>query len=148
MVSRQCLCWLIHCVLMTPCGDIDLDQKSSGNSLLPNDTRPLPEPILSSHQWCFRIPGIAISQRDTASQWRHSGRDDVSNHQSHDCLFNRLFGRITKKTSKLRVSGLCAGNSPWTGEFPAQMTSNAENVSIWWRHHGVPKLLFYIMSFQ
>ena len=23
-----------------------------------------------------------------------------------------------------------------TGEFPAQMTSNAENVSIWWRHHA------------
>ena len=23
-----------------------------------------------------------------------------------------------------------------TGEFPAQRTSNAENVSIWWRHHG------------
>ena len=29
-----------------------------------------------------------------------------------------------------------AGNSPVTGEFPAQMASNAENVSIWWRHHG------------
>ena len=28
-----------------------------------------------------------------------------------------------------------AGNSPVTGEFPAQMASNAENVSIWWRHH-------------
>ena len=27
------------------------------------------------------------------------------------------------------------GNSPVIGEFPAQMTSNAENVSIWWRHH-------------
>ena len=27
------------------------------------------------------------------------------------------------------------GNSPVTGEFPAQMASNAENVSIWWRHH-------------
>ena len=26
-------------------------------------------------------------------------------------------------------------NSPGTGEFPAQMASNAENVSIWWRHH-------------
>ena len=26
-------------------------------------------------------------------------------------------------------------NSPVTGEFPAQMASNAENVSIWWRHH-------------
>ena len=22
-----------------------------------------------------------------------------------------------------------------TGEFPVQMASNAENVSIWWRHH-------------
>ena len=38
-------------------------------------------------------------------------------------------------TSKLRVTGLCVGNSPRTGEFPAQMASNAENVSIWWRHH-------------
>ena len=27
------------------------------------------------------------------------------------------------------------GNSPVTGEFPAQRASNAENVSIWWRHH-------------
>ena len=24
---------------------------------------------------------------------------------------------------------------PGTGEFPAKMASNAENVSIWWRHH-------------
>ena len=24
----------------------------------------------------------------------------------------------------------------FTGEFPAQMASDAENVSIWWRHHG------------
>ena len=39
-----------------------------------------------------------------------------------------------KKTSKLRYTGLCAGNSPGTGEFPAQKASNAENVSIWWRH--------------
>ena len=27
-------------------------------------------------------------------------------------------------------------NSPKTGEFPAQRASNAEKVSIWWRHHG------------
>ena len=31
--------------------------------------------------------------------------------------------RISKKTSKLRVSGLCAGNPTVTGEFPAQMAS-------------------------
>ena len=42
-----------------------------------------------------------------------------------------------KKTSKLRVTGICEGNSPGTGEFPAQMASNAENVSVWWRHHGI-----------
>ena len=67
--------------------------------------------------------------------WRHNGDECVSNCQPHDCLLNRLFGRWSKKTSKLRVTGLCAGNSPETGEFPAQMASNAENVSIWWRHH-------------
>ena len=71
-------------------------------------------------------------------QWRHNGSDGVSNQQSPDCLLCRLFGRRWKKTSKLRVSGLCAGNSPVTGEFPAQMASNAENVSIWWRHHVAP----------
>ena len=67
--------------------------------------------------------------------WRHNEHDGVSNHQPHDCLLNRLFGRRSKKISKLRVTGLCAGNSPGTDEFPAQMASNAENVSIWWRHH-------------
>ena len=67
--------------------------------------------------------------------WRHNDHDGVSNHQPHGCLLNRLFGRRSKKTSKLRVTGLCAGNSPRTGEFPAQRASNAENVSIWWRHH-------------
>ena len=70
-----------------------------------------------------------------ALRWRHNGPDSVSNHQPHDCLLNRLFRRRSKKTSKLRVTGLCVGNSPGTGEFPAQMASNAENVSIWWRHH-------------
>ena len=42
-------------------------------------------------------------------RWRDNGGDSVSNHQPSECLLN----------------------SP-----PAQMASNAENVSIWWRHHG------------
>ena len=70
-------------------------------------------------------------------QWRHNERDGVSNHQPHDCLLNRLLRRRPKKTPKFRVTGLCEGNSPVTGEFPAQRASNAENVSIWWRHHAV-----------
>ena len=63
-------------------------------------------------------------QNDNSLQWRHNGRDGVSNHQLHHCLLNRLFRRRSKETSKLSVTSLCAGNSPVTGEFSA---SNAEN---------------------
>ena len=42
--------------------------------------------------------------------WRHDGRDGVSNHQPSECLLNRSFNRRSKKTSKLRVTGLCAGD--------------------------------------
>ena len=45
-------------------------------------------------------------------RWRHNDHDSVSNHQPHGCLLNRLFRRRSKKTSKLRVTGLCVGNSP------------------------------------
>ena len=62
-------------------------------------------------------------------EWRHYGRDDVSNHQPPHCLLNRLFGHRSNKTLKLYVTGLCVEN------FPAKMASNAENVPIWWRHH-------------
>ena len=79
-------------------------------------------------------------------RWRHNERDDVSNYQPHDCLLNRLFGHRSKKTSKLRVTGLWAGNSPGTGEFPAQMARNAENVSIWWRHHDICSLYSSIVQ--
>ena len=43
---------------------------------------------------------------------------------------------------------LC-GNSPGTGEFPAQMVSNAEKVSIWWRHHVIiPHTPFFLTTEQ
>ena len=69
-------------------------------------------------------------------QGRHNEHDGISNHQPHNCLLNCLFMRRWKETSKLCVTGLCAGNSPVTGEFPAQTASYLENVSIWWRHHA------------
>ena len=78
---------------------------------------------------------VSVGCNHSSLQWRHNGRNDVSNQQPHDCLLNRLFRRRSKKTSKLRVTGLCARNSPVTGEFPAQMSSNTENVSISWRNH-------------
>ena len=72
---------------------------------------------------------------ETSLQWRHNERDGVSKHQAHDCLLNRLFRCRSKETSKLRVTVLCEGNSPVTGEFPTQRAVNVEKVSIWWRHH-------------
>ena len=56
--------------------------------------------------------------RSTTLQWRRNGRNGASNHQPQHCLLNRLFRCRSKKTSKLRVTGLCAGNSPVTVEFP------------------------------
>ena len=73
-------------------------------------------------------------------QWRYNWRDGVSNHQPHDCLLNRLFRHRSKNISKLSATGLCVGNSPVTGEFLAQMASNAEKVSIRWRHHVYSQL--------
>ena len=96
----------------------------------------------------------AVSPADTHTsglphslQWRHNKRDGVSNNQPHDCLLNRLFRRRSKKTSKLRVTGLCGGNSPVTGEFPAQRASNTENISIWWRHHVTLGLWYRLKAF-
>ena len=51
-------------------------------------------------------------------QWRHNGCDSVSNHQPHGCFLNRLFRHRSNKTSELRATGLCAGNSPEAGEWP------------------------------
>ena len=97
-------------------------------------------------------PGGFSEQRDPVTpkcsyvykislQWRHNELAGVSNHQPHDCLLNRLSRRRSKKTSKLRVTGLCVGNSPGIADFPTQRASNAENVSIWWRHP-----VFYIFN--
>ena len=41
--------------------------------------------------------------------WRHNDHDGISSHQPHGYLLNRLFRRRSKKTSKLRVTGLCVG---------------------------------------
>ena len=79
------------------------------------------------------VGGMHAKDQTSTLQWRHNELDGVSDHQPHGCLLNLLFRRRSK--SKLCVTGLCAGYSPVTGEFPAQKASNAENESIWWRHH-------------
>ena len=70
-------------------------------------------------------------------------------YHNNDVIMNAMASQITgvsivyptvclgadHKKSKLCVTGLFKGNSPVTDEFPTQRVSNAENVSIWWRHH-------------
>ena len=48
-------------------------------------------------------------------QWRHDGRDDVSNPRRLDYLLNRLF----KESIKAPRTGLSEGNPPGTGGFPS-----------------------------
>ena len=87
--------------------------------------------FLKTGEWVTnRVNGPPLPGVHSILQWRHKGRDGVSNHQPHDYLLKRIFRHSWKKTSKLHVTGLCEGNSPVTGEFPAQRASNAEKVSI------------------
>ena len=66
-----------------------------------------------------------------------NGHDGVSNHQPRHCLFIRLFRRRSKKTSKLRVTGLCAGNSPWPvnspHKWPVTLKMFPLMTSSWWQ---------------
>ena len=76
--------------------------------------------------------------------WRHNDHDGVSNHQPHGCLLNRLFGRWSKKTSKLRVTGLCAGNSPGPVNSPhkgpvTRKMFPFDDVIMWWMRTCVPE---------
>ena len=64
-----------------------------------------------SLDWENIIMGL-FSLVSVGSQWRHNDHDCASNHQPRGCLLNRLFRRRSKKTSELRVTGLCVGNSP------------------------------------
>ena len=71
-------------------------------------------------------------------RWHHNGLDSVSNHQPHHCLLNRLFRRRRKHQSSASLAfvwGIHRG--------PAQMASNAENVSIMSFHVISHKMSFY-----
>ena len=51
-------------------------------------------------------------------------------------VYSTVYSGADQRKHQSRVTGLCVWNSPVTGEFPAQMASNVENISIWWRHHA------------
>ena len=69
--------------------------------------------LVNTTEWQMHYPLLHIvkawrpSRVKYTLQWHHNGRDDVSNHQPHHCLLNRLFRRRSKKASKPRYTGLC-----------------------------------------
>ena len=53
----------------------------------------------------------------------------VSQITSLTIVYSTVIQAQIKENIKLRVTGLCVGNSPFTGEFPAQMAINAGSIS-------------------
>ena len=82
--------------------------------------------------------------RPCALQWRRNVRIGVTNHQPHECLLNCLFKAQIKENSKALRHWPLSGE--FTGDFPAQRSSNAENVSIRWRHLGESNGMHFVNS--
>ena len=112
--SRLAFCLFVYHVLFI----IDL-QISESHKLSVNYAIGLVSVFIPRFIWFDLIKFAQIFAFDFRPlQWRHNGRDGVLNHQPN-CLLNRLFRRSKKKTSKLRVTGLCAHEWPVTREmFP------------------------------
>ena len=84
--KSNCFIFVLLCIWFNgPSGAIKWQGSWSGNNLLWSHNKPLLETMCTFYQL----------------QWRHNGLDGVSNHQPRHCLLNRLFGRRSKKTSKL-----------------------------------------------
>ena len=74
-------------------------------------------------KWALEISTVySKNVADSSLLWRHNGRDGVSNHQPRDRLLNHSFSRRSKKTSKLRVTGLCMGIHRWPVNFPHEVS--------------------------
>ena len=50
-------------------------------------------------------------------------------------------GTDQRKRQSFKPLAFVGGNSPVTSEFPAQRASDAEIVSIWWRHQEAQRTL-------
>ena len=95
-----------------------------GLNVISNSSRPN-HAHMRQHDHCLRCwlvacwcQGVIWTNAGLSLRWRHNERDSISNHQPYDCLLNGSFRRRSKKTSKLRVTGLCVGNSPGAVNSP------------------------------
>ena len=61
-------------------------------------------------------------------------------------VYSTVYSGADKRKIKAPRHWPCVGNSQMAGEFSAQMASNAEAVSIWWRHHEMLSLMWRQMN--
>ena len=50
-------------------------------------------------------------------------------------VYSTVYSDADQRKYQSSASLAFVWGTPGTGEFPPQMASNAENVSIWWRRH-------------
>ena len=115
---RRLQCWLLNDIESSIKGDnmsFALQIKCSPRGLAP-----------------FNIQLIDMFPR---SLWSRHDETTATQITGISIVYSTVSSGADKKKSKLRVTGLCEGNSPVTREFPSLRASNAENVFISWRHH-------------
>ena len=117
-ISGQSNCWSLRC---RHCPNYILDLRHGFNGLRQDNCKTRRETFkvwdlvritLKVRRYFRKLQIIFALRIVSPLRWRHNDHTGVSNHQPRDCLLNRLFRRRSKKTSKLRVTGLCVGNSP------------------------------------
>ena len=107
----------------------------SGKVSLPWENEEFAHPVHTLSSICC----IAIIIRRRVITWHYS---DVimgtvaSQTTSLTIVYSTVYSDADQRKQQSSATLAFVRNSPGTGEFPAQMASNAENVSIWWRLHG------------
>ena len=88
---------------------------------------------LQHHQWQWN------SQRNNLSHYNDVTMDTIASQiTSLTVVYSTVYSDADQRKHQSSASlAFVPRNSLLTGEFPAQMASNAEKVSIWWRHHAL-----------
>ena len=105
------------------------------NSRFPLALHGLSPAILVNAIW-HRYPGVMqLSQRT----WHYSDfiMGPMASQITSTIVYWTVCSCPDEKKIKLRFTGLCEGNSPVTGEFPAQRSVTRNSFSIWKRHYGL-----------
>ena len=104
-----------------------------------NHHSPAPRHMRWNHSWETRF--VILHRHYRGSKWHGDHYDDVimgvvaSQITSLTIVYSNVYSGADQSKHQSSASLAFVWEFTGTGEFPAQMASNAENVSIWWRHH-------------